>query len=183
MRMAIDAIAQAEGSHVAAPPIATTTRAPDSSPKHATPTPSVTTVLPRPSQQPAPPIPEPSVTPDGQKHIEHDGSSEHPAGAINRNTAKATAKLEKALQYLITLNDSSAKADKWVINPSILASLTGCYRPAITAFIEARKQKVNELNATHGLGPGHNRAKSRAQPNAIAELVTKFKEEVLGQPF
>ena len=181
MRLAIDAIAQAEGSPAAAP---ATPPAPDVS-KHTTPT--VPRVLPHPpAQQPAQEsTPKPvGVTPDGQKHIEHDGSSEHPAAAINRNTAKAAAKLEKALQYLITLNDaSSAKADKWVINPSILASLTGCYRPAITAFIEARKQKIDELNATHGLGPGHNRAKSRTHPNAIAELVKMFKEEVLGQPF
>ena len=134
MRLAIDAITQAEGSHVAAP---ATPPAPDVS-KHTTPT--VTTVLPhppQPAQQPAPaqvPAPESTpkpvgVTPDGQKHIEQEGSFEHPAAAINRNTAKATAKLQKALQYLITLNDSSAKADKWVINPSILASLTGCYPP------------------------------------------------------
>jgi hypothetical protein len=101
----------------------------------------------------------------------------------NRNTAKAEAKLEKALDYLVKLNDTTAKPDKWVINASILASLTGCYRPAINTFIEARKQKIDELNATHGLGPGHNRAKARTHPNAIPELVKRFKEEVLGQPF
>ena len=75
------------------------------------------------------------------------------------------------------------RPDKWVVNASILASLTGCYRPAINTFIEARKQRIDELNAAHGLGPGHNRAKARTQPNAIPELVKRFKEEVLGQPF
>ena len=68
-------------------------------------------------------------------------------------------------------------------NASILASLTGCYRPAINTFIEARKQRIDELNAAHGLGPGHNRATARTHPNAIPELVKRFKEEVLGQPF
>jgi hypothetical protein len=82
------------------------------------------------------------------------------------------------------LNTSAtAKPDKWVVNASILASMTGCYRPAINTFIEARKQKIDELNAAHGLGPGHNRATARTHPNAIPELVKRFKEEVLGQPF
>ena len=52
---------------------------------------------------------------------------------------------------------TTAKPDKWVVNASILASMTGGYRPAINTFIEARKQKIDELNAAHGLGPGHNR--------------------------
>jgi len=29
--------------------------------------------------------------------------------------------------------------------------MTGCYRPAINTFIEARKQRIEELNAAHGL--------------------------------
>ena len=33
------------------------------------------------------------------------------------------------------------------------------------------------MNAAYGLGPGHNRATARTQPNAIPELVKKFKEE------
>jgi hypothetical protein len=77
-------------------------------------------------------------------------------------TAKAEAKLERALEYLATLNTTAtAKPDKWVVNASILASLTGCYRPAINTFIEARKQQIDQLNATHGLGPGQNRAKAK----------------------
>ena len=57
--------------------------------------------------------------------------------------------------------------------------------PTINTFIEARKQKIDELNAAHGLGPGHNRVTARTHPNAISELVKikRFKEEVLGQPF
>src|SRR5271165_1597061 len=69
----------------------------------------------------------------------------------------------------------------WVKAKSIEMKLApGCYRPAINTFIEARKQKIDELNTTHGLGPGHNRAKARTHPNAIPELVKRFKEEVLG---
>jgi hypothetical protein len=59
------------------------------------------------------------------------------AAAINTNSAKAEAKLVKALDYLAGLNDSTDNpAQKWVINESILASLTGCYRPAIKKFFE-----------------------------------------------
>jgi len=48
------------------------------------------------------------------------------------NSAKAKAKLIKALDYLVALNDNSDNpAQKWVINEFILASLTGCFRPAI----------------------------------------------------
>ena len=144
---------------------------------------------PTPPQQPVnAPAPEnvtPVVdqTPDGQNGQDVNTSAAPPAEK-NRNTAKAEAKLEKALAYLATLNTTAtAKPDKWVVNASILASLTGCYRPAINTFIEARKQRIDELNAAHGLGPGHNRATARTQPNAIPELVKRFKEEVLGQPF
>ena len=67
------------------------------------------------------------------------------------------------------------KSAKWVINASILASLTECYRPAITTFIQARKQQIEELNASHGLGPRHNRAKAKTHPKAIPDLVKQFK--------
>jgi hypothetical protein len=178
MRLAIDAITQAEGSRTAAPIAAPAhatavpiSPARDSSQEHTPPQ--------QPQNAPAPD----SVSPvQDQKHDGYDGSVA-PAAEKNRNTAKAEAKLEKALEYLVTLNDTTAKPDKWVVNASILASMTGCYRPAINTFIEARKQRINELNAAHGLGPGHNRAKARTHPNAIPELVKRFKEEVLGQPF
>jgi cell division protein FtsB len=102
MRLAIDAITQAEGSPAAAPAT--------ESPIHTTPlepaTASVATALPRPPQQtvsaPAPA----SVTPVDQKH-DRDGS-EPPVATQNRNTAKAEAKLEKALEYLISYQRQSA---------------------------------------------------------------------------
>ena len=111
----------------------------------------------------------------------HDGDgSEPPVAAQNRNTAKAEAKLEKALEYLININDhTDNRSEKWVINDSILFSLTGCFRPAIRKFMAARQAQIDELNLKHGLGPGHNRAKSRTQPDAFPAMVKTFKESVL----
>ena len=200
MRLAIDAITQAEGAApapVAPPPAPAPARSQKPAP---TPTAPVTaTVIPATQPQQAPPTqtqpPQPAQpaqqpqtvtapapenvtsvvdqTPDGQ-----DVNTSAPPAEKNRNTAKAEAKLERALEYLATLNTTAtAKPDKWVVNASILASLTGCYRPAINTFIEAGKQQIDQLNATHGLGPGHNRTKAKAHPNAIPELVKRFKEE------
>jgi outer membrane biosynthesis protein TonB len=184
MRLAIDAITQAEGA--APPPIA-----PPATPPHTPPTQTQPPQPPPTPQQPAQPTQQPQIvdapapTTDGQTHDgQNVNTPDAPPAEKNRNTAKAEAKLEKALEYLATLNTTAtAKPDKWVVNASILASMTGCYRPAINTFIEARKQKIDELNAAHGLGPGHNRATARTHPNAIPELVKRFKEEVLGQPF
>ena len=191
MRLAIDAITQAEGAApaaVATPPAPAPNRSQKSAPAApvtatvlptAQPPQHTTTTQPQPANAPAPENVTPVVdqTPDGQNGQDVNTSAAPPAEK-NRNTAKAEAKLEKALAYLATLNTTAtAKPDKWVVNASILASLTGCYRPAINTFIEARKQRIDGLNAAHGLGPGHNRATARTQPNAIPELVKRFKEE------
>ncbi len=68
-------------------------------------------------------------------------------------------------------------------NPSILASLTGCYMPAITHFIEARKQQnrptQRRLTAS---GLATTAQKPRPIQTPIPELVKGFKEEVFGQP-
>jgi hypothetical protein len=102
----------------------------------------------------------------------------------NLNSAKAEAKLVKALDYLVAINDNSDNpGQKWVINESILASLTGCFRPAIKKFVEAYRSFINQANNTHGLGPGHNRGKARTNPDAIPELVKNFKRDALNQPF
>jgi hypothetical protein len=54
-------------------------------------------------------------------------------------SAKAEAKLVKALDYLVAINDHSDNpGQKWFINESILASLTGCFRPAIKKFVETQ---------------------------------------------
>ena len=48
--------------------------------------------------------------------------------AQHRHTSKADAKLQAALDYLTYINvGSQNRSDKWVINESILFSLTGCY--------------------------------------------------------
>ena len=57
---------------------------------------------------------------DGQTPDGHDGqnasAADAPPAEKNRNTAKAEAKLEKALEYLATLNTTAtAKPDKWVV--------------------------------------------------------------------
>jgi hypothetical protein len=106
------------------------------------------------------------------------------AATTNLNSAKAEAKLVKALDYLVAINDNSDNpAQKWVINESILASLTGCFRPAIKKFFETHRSFINQANNTHGLGPGHNRGKARVDPDAIPLLVRNFKRDALNQPF
>jgi hypothetical protein len=149
IRLAIDAIAQAEGSPAAAPAT--------ESPKHTTavePGPaSVSTAVPKPRQETvlAPAAASPaSVTPVDQKH-DGDGS-EPPVAAQNRNSAKAEAKLEKALEYLIDINDhTDIRSEKWIINDSILFSLTACYRPAIRKFMTARQAQIDELNSDQAI--------------------------------
>jgi hypothetical protein len=91
------------------------------SPIHTTPL-EPATALPRPPQQTvSAPVPA-SVTPVDQKH-DGDGS-EPPVATQNRNTAKAEAKLEKALEYLININDhTDNRSEKWAINDSILFCL------------------------------------------------------------
>jgi hypothetical protein len=82
---------------------------------------------------PVVPVPEPQAVkspPEGgstEKKEEEADRQEAPA-ATNLNSAKAEAKLVKALDYLVAINDNSDNpAQKWVINESILASLTGCF--------------------------------------------------------
>jgi hypothetical protein len=142
----------------------------------------------QPKAAPAEPPPQPEASSkDGSKkeeeQEEEETQKERPA-AINTNSAKAEAKLVKALDYLAGLNDSTDNpAQKWVINESILASLTGCYRPAIEKFVQTQRAFINQANNTHGLGPGHNRGKARTNPDAIPELVKNFKRDALNQPF
>jgi hypothetical protein len=115
---------------------------------------------------------------------ETEGPQAVATATTNLNSAKAEAKLVKALDYLVAINDNSDNpAQKWVINESILASLTGCFRPAIKKFVENHRSFINQANNTHGLGPGHNRGKARTNPDAIPELVKNFKKDALNQPF
>src|SRR6201997_1952094 len=84
---------------------------------------------------------------------ETEGPQAAATATTNLNSAKAEAKLVKALDYLVAINDNSDNpAQKWVINESILASLTGCFRPAIKKFVETHRSFINQANNTHGLG-------------------------------
>jgi hypothetical protein len=136
---------------------------------------------------PVVPVAEPrakETPPEGGSTKEEARQEGAPAAAINLNSAKAEAKLVKALDYLVAINDTSDNpGQKWVINESILASLTGCFRPAIKKFVETHRSFINQANNTHGLGPGHNRGKARTNPDAIPELVKNFKRDALNQPF
>jgi hypothetical protein len=74
-----------------------------------------------------------------------------PPATTNLNSAKAEAKLVKALDYLVAINDNSDNpAQKWIINESILASLTGCFRPSIKKFFETHRSFINQANNTTG---------------------------------
>jgi hypothetical protein len=93
------------------------------------------------------------------------------------SSAKALRELAKVSRILFS------PAQKWVINESILASLTGCFRPAIKKFVENHRSFINLANNTHGLGPRPQPGKARTNPDAIPELVKNFKKDALGQPF
>jgi hypothetical protein len=66
-----------------------------------------------------------------QQEEQEQARQEGPAQAAplaNLNSAKAEAKLVKALDYLVAISDHSDNpGQKWFINESILASLTGCF--------------------------------------------------------
>jgi hypothetical protein len=126
-------------------------------------------VPPQPAAAPVTPVAEPRAKETPPQGGSTQGEEEETEGP----QAVATA----------TTNLNSAKAEKWVINESILASLTGCFRPAIKKFVETHRSFISQANNTHGLGPGHNRGKARTNPDAIPLLVKNFKRDALGQPF
>ncbi|MBV8273634.1 MAG: hypothetical protein JO170_00020 [Verrucomicrobia bacterium] len=205
MLLASDALSKFDGSAAPASPPPAQQQSPpahqppvaEAHPTPPTPSPAPTETASVPSQPPAAavrapvvPVAEPQAVktpPEGdstaQTKQEEAARQEAPA-ATNLNSAKAEAKLVKALDYLVAINDNSDNpAQKWVINESILASLTGCFRPAIKKFFETHRSFINQANNTQGLGPGHNRGKARTNPEAIPELVKNFKSDALNQPF
>jgi outer membrane biosynthesis protein TonB len=88
---------------------------------------------PAPVAVPAPvvPVAEPQTPPGGgsTEHEEKEDKAGQEAPLANLNSAKAEAKLVKALDYLVSLSTiiPTTPAEKWFINESILASLTGCF--------------------------------------------------------
>jgi outer membrane biosynthesis protein TonB len=101
-------------------------------------------VPPQPAAAPVTPVAEPRAKETPPQNGSTQGEEEETEGpqavataTANLNSAKAEAKLVKALDYLVAINDNSDNpGQKWVINESILASLTGCFRPAIKKFVE-----------------------------------------------
>jgi len=103
---------------------------------------------------------------------ETEGPQAVATATTNLNSAKAEA---KALDYLVAINDNSDNpGQKWVINESILASLTGCFRPAIKKFVENHRSFINQDNNTHKLGarpqPGQSKDQSRRYPSPGPQL-------------
>jgi hypothetical protein len=157
MLLASDALSKFDGS--TAPPTSPAQQ-PETHPTPPTPTPSAAlatepaspVVPPQPAAAAVTPVAEPRAkeTPPQGGSIEkkEEVRQEEPQAAAttttNLNSAKAEAKLVKALDYLVSLSTitPTTPAEKWFINESILASLTGCFRPAIS----------------------HNRGKSKDQP-------------------
>jgi hypothetical protein len=89
---------------------------------------------------------------------ETEGPQAVATATTNLNSAKAEAKLVKALDYLVAINDHSDNpGQKWFINESILASLTGCFRPAIKKFVE-------NPPLLYQSGKQHPRTRTRPQP-------------------
>jgi hypothetical protein len=169
-------------THSAAQPPETASPVVPSHPAAAAVAPVVAPVVPV-AEPRAPETPEGGSTQKKKEEARQEGSPAATA-TTNLNSAKAEAKLVKALDYLVAINDNSDNpAQKWVVNESILASLTGCFRPAIKKFVETHRSFINQANNTHGLGPGHNRGKARTNPDAIPELVKNFKRDALNQPF
>jgi hypothetical protein len=192
MLLASDALSKFDGS--TAPPTSPAQQPsppahqPETHPTPPTPTPSAalaTEPASVPSQQaaaPVTPVAEPrakETPPQGGSTRGEEEETEGPqavaTATTNLNSAKAEAKLVKALDYLVAINDNSDNpAQKWVINESILASLTGCFRPAIKKFVETHRSFINQANNTHGLGtrpqPWQGKDQPRRHPSFGQEL-------------
>ena len=86
-----------------------------------------------PSQPAAVPVAESQAaeTPpgDGSTEKKEEEQARQEAPLANLNSAKAEAKLVKALDYLVSQSTiiPTTPAEKWFINECILASLTGCF--------------------------------------------------------
>ena len=53
--------------------------------------------------------------------------------------------------------------------------------PAIRRFAAARQEQIQDHNRKHGLTIGHNRGRSRKDPNALPRLTQSFRENVLNE--
>ena len=211
MRAAMEAIAQAAGPASVAPPstpVSDSTIVPPVDPAPArgdlpTPIPasrSAAQAAPPATSDPREPAPERGPAPSAgivsgtaTATDERPGDDPPPTAAsgpaINRHTSQADEKLSKAFRYLADHNEAAElRGQKWFISESLLADLTGCFRPAVKRFVAGRREEIDDLNRRHGLGSGHNRGRSRMQPGALPHLIKTFKDSVLNparveQPF
>jgi hypothetical protein len=76
--------------------------------------------------------------------------------------SSAREKIDRAVKAVMEFNDRcSEKSQKWAVNASAIARLTGCNRPAIRRYFEENQSLVDEHNTRHGLSQRHNTAKGR----------------------
>ena len=67
------------------------------------------------------------------------------------------------------------------VNYSILFLITGFFRPAIHKSMAAPQARIDDFIRKQGLGPGHNRAYARINPDAFPRLVRTFNESAFKQ--
>jgi hypothetical protein len=96
---------------------------------------------------------------------ETEGPQAVATATTNLNSAKAEAKLVKALDYLVAINDSSDNpGQKWVINESILASLDRLFQAGDKEIRRDHRSFISQANNTHGLGPWPQPGQGKDQP-------------------
>lgn len=81
---------------------------------------------------------------------------------IKEFQSAAQEKIDRAVKAVMKFNDRcSESSQKWAVNASAIARLTGCNRPAIRRYFEQHKSLVDAHNRRHGLTKRHNTAKGR----------------------
>jgi hypothetical protein len=100
------------------------------------------------------PAPAPSPEAAGAQLASQEGTPPPKQAPTNRNTAKAEAKLQKALDYLFQINEQTDNRDeKWVITEGLLFSLTGSFNSAIRRFFAARQEQIQDHNRKVSVSP------------------------------
>ncbi len=93
----------------------------------------------------------------------------------NPSAPKSTPqqKLQRALDAVIAYNElQPQREDKWFINTALLSKLTGCFRPAIVAFLQQHQELVQQHNQHYGLTEGINISKGmhKIKPTDVIKL-------------
>ena len=152
MRLAIDAITQAEGS-----PAATVSTAPNRSQKPATTSaaPVAVTVLPTAHQTPPQEQTVNAPTPENARRGPDTRRTERTGRKYFRRARRDKSQYRQCRSETPKgaggIPCHPSKPDKWVVTASILASLTGCYRPAINTssrLVNKRSTSLTPLTAS-----------------------------------